>query len=374
VLYTATIKGPQGEVRSGPSDDPKMYPTNRLRQGEVVEVVGERKDGWLEIKPPQESFSWVNQRFLEKLSDTMWMVRTHDDTPVDVLVGSRVADEGQRPTIIGARLKRGAQVASFWNAKVADDGVWLPIVPPPSEVRYIKAAAVAKVGAAPEVAVAPSGGGAGRPDATVSWNGTGVGGPAGPPAVAPPPASVPAPPLAPVAHPKWAQAEQFEKAGNKVEAERMYRELGNEVCNKNHDLAMRCYNRAEFLRRGAGASVPSGYQPNRPAVASSVSGYEVRLPVPTRRATRWLRACQRHTPRPLRRGELPRRSAAKAVAARRAVSAGSELPATASVTGGRMSGSNRRTQSAAVRDGRPGVNLERMSGRMSGVRRDRFPR
>lgn len=283
VLYTATVKDAQADVRSGPSDDPKMYPTNRLRQGDVVEVVGEREDGWLEIKPPQDSFSWINTRFLEKLTDTTWMVRTHDETPIDVMIGSRVTDENQRPTTIGAQLKRGTIVASFWNAKVADDGVWLPIVSPPSEVRYLRAASVVKEGAVPTVAGAPTASGPGTPQHAVGWNGNGNGGPAGPPVATPPPASIPAPPLAPVTHPKWAQAEQLEKEGKTPEAEQIYRQLGNEMCNKNHDLAMRCYNRAEFLRRGTQPSVPIGYEPNRPAVVSnSIPSHEVRLqPVPT---------------------------------------------------------------------------------------------
>src|SRR4051812_25054126 len=73
VLYTATVRDAQADVRSGPSDDPKMYPPNRLRQGDVVEVVGEREDGWLEVLPPKDSFSWINTRFLQKLTDTTWM-------------------------------------------------------------------------------------------------------------------------------------------------------------------------------------------------------------------------------------------------------------------------------------------------------------
>lgn len=32
VLYQATVIAPEAVVRSGPSNDPKMYPTNRLRQ------------------------------------------------------------------------------------------------------------------------------------------------------------------------------------------------------------------------------------------------------------------------------------------------------------------------------------------------------
>src|SRR5262249_14268174 len=96
-LYTATVKVPEVRVRSGPSDDEKMYPTSRLHQGDKVEVVKERDDGWLEIKPPSGSFSWINTRFLERRNQWIWVVHTDDDTPVPVLVGSALLET--KPTV-----------------------------------------------------------------------------------------------------------------------------------------------------------------------------------------------------------------------------------------------------------------------------------
>ncbi len=58
---------PGAEVRAGPSLDPHLYPTNRLERGQTVEVVEERPDGWLAIRPPDGSFSWINTRFLEHI-------------------------------------------------------------------------------------------------------------------------------------------------------------------------------------------------------------------------------------------------------------------------------------------------------------------
>ena len=39
VPYKAAIGVPEAEVRSGPGTDPKLYATNKLPQGTVVEVV-----------------------------------------------------------------------------------------------------------------------------------------------------------------------------------------------------------------------------------------------------------------------------------------------------------------------------------------------
>src|SRR5262245_7679264 len=107
VLYTATVKDPEAEVRSGPSTDPKLYPTNRLRKGDVVEVVKEHDDTWLEIKPPKGSFSWINARFVEKHNDRTWVVNAQVDAPAEVLYGSRVTDPNVKPSVKSADVPRG---------------------------------------------------------------------------------------------------------------------------------------------------------------------------------------------------------------------------------------------------------------------------
>src|SRR5262245_61592628 len=74
VLYSAQVLAPQVEVRCGPSLKPQVYPTNRLDQGDPVGVLEERGDGWLAIKPPAGSFSWINIRFLQKVGPFQWSV------------------------------------------------------------------------------------------------------------------------------------------------------------------------------------------------------------------------------------------------------------------------------------------------------------
>src|SRR5207237_7017816 len=114
----------------------------------------ELPDGWLAIKPPGLSFSWINSRFLQRVngSATTWMVVTDPESPVPVRYGSALVKEPL--TVESVRIARGTQVVSVDEMFTADDGKWLPIEPPPGELRYIRAQAVQRVGSNPATATA----------------------------------------------------------------------------------------------------------------------------------------------------------------------------------------------------------------------------
>jgi hypothetical protein len=269
VLYTAMVRSPEAEVRSGPSSDPKMYATGKLRQGQEVEVVEERDQDWLAIRPPSGSFSWVQTRLLEHSKDRYWIVVT--DAPVRI--GSELLNE--KPTKEGRTLKPGSLVVALGKEMVADDGKWLPIAPPPGEVRYIRADAVARApalaqGTPPAAAVAVPAKWDGQPDGS-----RGV--PAAAATAPGPTAPLPAAPFA-SADPLWVAAQQDEQAGRYADAERKYAELGNQVINQNHDLAMQCYNRIQFLREHNRTVAQAG-QPNESNYRAPQDGRIV--PVPT---------------------------------------------------------------------------------------------
>jgi hypothetical protein len=138
-------------VRSGPSD--KFYPTMKLHQGDKVEVVVPQRaegqqPGWVAIKPPRGSYSWINQRFVEIMVPGTGKVVA--DAPVPVLVGS--SETNERPTRESAKAARGSQVIILDKPNYTDSGVWLPIVPQPGEVRYIPEGAVFAGGGAQGVA------------------------------------------------------------------------------------------------------------------------------------------------------------------------------------------------------------------------------
>ena len=71
-----TIMVSEVEVRCKPS--PAYYPTSKLKRGTAVLVLDKStKDhpGWLEIKPPPGSFSWVNSAYLDIQKDHTGIVK-----------------------------------------------------------------------------------------------------------------------------------------------------------------------------------------------------------------------------------------------------------------------------------------------------------
>jgi hypothetical protein len=137
---TRTIAVPQVEVRSGPSDSSLYYSTSSLKKGDTVQVITNKRDvppGWLAIKPPPGSFSWINAQLVTQTKDTGIIHAT--DAPV--LVGSRLTNKP--PSVKSAQLERGSQVVILDKPLVASDGShWLPIEPYQTEVRFIPESAI----------------------------------------------------------------------------------------------------------------------------------------------------------------------------------------------------------------------------------------
>ena len=230
VPFTARIILPNAEVRSGPGSDSKLYGTNNLKAGDVITVVQERTDGWLAIRPPDGSFSWVQSKYLQRIVATQpnYLVQTNDGNKVPVYIGSAVLNT--KPTLESARLTRGSQVKSLGAAQSDGKENWIPIVPPENELRYIRCEAIGKQ--------------------AVQAN--------------PAPAAVPATPPNPVsssaivnansavpncdANQRWSQAISAETAGQSTEAIRLYSQIGQDFACSQPMFASQAYGRAVWLR------------------------------------------------------------------------------------------------------------------------------
>ncbi len=130
-----TVTAPEVEVRSGPTL--AYYPTNTLRYNDRVVVLreSEQEKGWLAIKPPQGSFSWINQKYIKQ---------TDPRTGIVILDGAMLRPgssvSNKAPDVESCKVPVGSIVTIIGPSKTASDGViWLPINPWPTEVRYIDA-------------------------------------------------------------------------------------------------------------------------------------------------------------------------------------------------------------------------------------------
>src|SRR5262249_5626671 len=135
-----TVVVPAVDARSGPSE--KFYPTSKLYLGDKVQVIKGREDnpGWVAIKPPRGSFSWINARFVKVLTPPYGTVVADVDHPEEVLVGRAL--DNRRPDKIQVRLPKGTQIIILDKALTDERGKWYPIQAPPEEVRYLPASAV----------------------------------------------------------------------------------------------------------------------------------------------------------------------------------------------------------------------------------------
>ena len=230
VPFTARIILPNAEVRSGPGSDSKLYGTNNLKAGDVITVVQERPDGWLAIRPPDGSFSWVQSKYLQRIVATQpnYLVQTNDGNKVPVYIGSAVLNT--KPTLESARLTRGSQVKSLGAAQSDGKENWIPIVPPENELRYIRCEAIGKqaVQANPVPAIVPA-----APRNPVSSN-----------------TIVNANSAVPNcdANQRWSQAISAETAGQSTEAIRLYSQIGQDFACSQPMFASQAYGRAVWLR------------------------------------------------------------------------------------------------------------------------------
>jgi hypothetical protein len=257
-LYEAAVAVPETEVRCLPSDKPAAYPTGKLRQGAVVTVVQEREDGWLAIKPPPGSFSWVQSRFLQPRNDTSGVILGDD---VEVRIGSELV--GAAPNVRQVRLSRSDPVVLLRGTPQTDEdgSVWVMIQPPASEVRYIRKDAVRATGAVKAATGEPPTGG-------------------GPVAPAARPAGV-------AEDPTWAEAEKAEREGRPADAEKLYLQLAKQT--PDHELRIRCYNRIhtmhQAVRQPPPAAPPGAGERLVPAPASLAGGTTTPPGTPAARAT-----------------------------------------------------------------------------------------
>ena len=118
----------------GPSDD--YYRTDPLRFGQTLEVYTETVDGWLGIRPPEDSFCWLPAETVE-LDRSGEVGLVIEDRTVS-WIGTQLGRarqyrwqvqlaKGEQVTVIGRREREGADGPQLWYR----------IVPPSGEYRWV---------------------------------------------------------------------------------------------------------------------------------------------------------------------------------------------------------------------------------------------
>src|SRR5262245_35450668 len=153
------ISVPEVEVRSWPSM--QAYATSKLHSGDRVRVIDTKTEGWLGIKPPPRSFSWVNARHVNR--DSNGSTATVIVPSADVLIGSELVKE--MPTKRGQPLPQGTILTLLKDQRpdgssdvmpvTGPDGIYYAIIPAIDELRYIPASSVQPPAAAPSASASP---------------------------------------------------------------------------------------------------------------------------------------------------------------------------------------------------------------------------
>jgi hypothetical protein len=138
--YQAKVIATGASVQSGPGDN--FYPTDTLTQGDVVEVYKEKPGGWLAIRPPLNSFSWIPERELNLKDGGLAEVKQDD---VASRIGSRLNASHNAAQV---RLKKGEAVEVLGQEEIRGEK-WCKIAPPAGEFRWIQASLVERVGPIP---------------------------------------------------------------------------------------------------------------------------------------------------------------------------------------------------------------------------------
>jgi len=236
--YTARVIQNEAEIRCKPSLDPKVYVTNILSRDIPVQVVRDLGDGWLEIKPPDGSFSWINTRFVNRIehNPTNWVVDVHEEVRVPVIIGSNL-QRHVRLNVEGAKLQRGTQVRSINPTLTDDDGSWLPIEPPETEVRYIRMEAVTRLLPGQQLAAGSAFHAAGTANNAADLTN-------------------PAQPALTTAETLCQRGQLAERAGRVDEAIQMYTHAATVCTSNQHDLAVQALARANWLRQSLANPAP----------------------------------------------------------------------------------------------------------------------
>lgn len=132
----ATVTSVRASVRSGPGRD--FYITDRIDRDTVVDIYGEEEGGWLAIRPPASSFSWVAASSVRDTSESGISEIVAPD--VVAWIGSSTTAPRNHQWQVRLKLGELVEVLGQSEIKLVEDTITrrcLKIAPPAGEFRWI---------------------------------------------------------------------------------------------------------------------------------------------------------------------------------------------------------------------------------------------
>lgn len=134
--FTAFVAHDRTQARSGPGDD--HYATDELSRGQKVEVYQRVEGGWLAIRPPATSFSWVSLRDLQ-IAEPAELAEVVGSTVVS-WIGSNIADVADHRWLVKLDRDETVTVLGKERRRLVSAGksdVFCKIAPPSGEFRWL---------------------------------------------------------------------------------------------------------------------------------------------------------------------------------------------------------------------------------------------
>jgi len=132
--YSAFVATSEASVRSGPGET--YYPVLNLKLGDAVEVWRQDPGGWLAVRPPEGSFTWVAAEFVEQTGEKTGRITGNE---VNARVGTKFSDLRDA---IQIQLSAGDEVDILESRALRtgdQETLWFKILPPAGEFRWIAA-------------------------------------------------------------------------------------------------------------------------------------------------------------------------------------------------------------------------------------------
>ena len=132
--YSAFVAANEASVRSGPGET--YYPVLNLKLGDAVEVWRHDPGGWLAVRPPEGSFSWVSADFIQQTGEKTGRIVGNE---VNARIGTKFSDLRDA---IQVQLSAGDTVDILESRTLRtgeQETLWYKILPPAGEFRWIAA-------------------------------------------------------------------------------------------------------------------------------------------------------------------------------------------------------------------------------------------